>query len=135
MRFHTDGKALFSWLTLSSHLSGWQNLVHGGVITTMLDEVMGWSAIYLLKRLVLTKSITVDFLKPVYIENEIRVEGRVSAVKNEREAVMEGLLFDTEGQLCSRARGLFALFPPAMAKKMGMSDDVVLRDLVRLIST
>ncbi len=133
MRFHTDGKALFSWVTVPAHLCGWQDLVHGGVITTMLDEVMGWSTIYLLKCFPLTKSISVDFLKPVYAGKEIRVEGRLSSVR-ERESVMEALLYDREGNLCSRAGGVFALLPVQKAREMGMND-AVLRDLDRVFSS
>lgn len=133
MRFHTDGKALFSWVTVPAHLCGWQDLVHGGVITTMLDEVMGWSTIYLLKCFPLTKSISVDFLKPVYAGREIRVEGRLSS-KSERESVMEALLYDSEGRLCSRAGGVFALMPVQKARDFGMSE-AVLQDIEKVFSS
>ena len=134
MRFYTDGEALFSWLSVPAHLSGWRDLVHGGVTTTILDEIMGWSAIYLLKTLCLTKSISIDFLKPVYVGRELQAEGRLLTVKSGREAVMEGFLLDSEGNLCSKAIGTFALFPPAMAERLGMMDDAVRMDLERLTS-
>lgn len=133
MRFYTDEKALYSWLRVPPHLSGWQDIVHGGVTTTILDEVMGWSAIYLLKTLVLTKSISVDFLKPVFIEQELRAEGWVIEKRGDREAVMKGLLFDSSGTLCSRARGVFALFTPEMAGKFGF-DESAKWELERIVS-
>ncbi|MEN6439197.1 MAG: PaaI family thioesterase [Syntrophobacter sp.] len=135
MRFHTDGTALFSWLEVPEHLIGWENMVHGGVITTILDEIMGWSAIYLLKRMTLTKSISIDFLKPVYSQTRLRAEGRLVEVKSEREALMEGLLFDSNDSLRSRAFGTFALFPPDAAKKMGMMDELSVESVERLISS
>jgi uncharacterized protein (TIGR00369 family) len=125
MRFHTDGDALYSWLSVPSHLCGWSNFVHGGVITTILDEVMGWSAIYLLKTLTLTKSITVDFLKPVYINDELRAEGRIGRLNSEREVLMEGLLYDSKGKLCSKAQGTFATFPPEVGIKLGLDPSVL----------
>jgi uncharacterized protein (TIGR00369 family) len=125
MQFHTDGKAVYSWIEVPDHLGGWGKLVHGGVITTMLDEVMGWAAVYFYKSVVLTKSITVDFLKPVLIKTAVRVEGRVAQAGTEREAVMEGFLFDAEENLCSRARGVFALLPPEIAKTKGLIDPSV----------
>lgn len=134
MRFHTDGQALFSWLKVPGHLIGWENMVHGGVITTILDEIMGWSAIYLLKRMTLTKSISIDFLKPVYSESPLRAEGRLVEVKSEREALMEGLLFDSDNSLRSRAFGTFALFPPDAAKKLGMMDELSVEAVDRIIS-
>jgi len=134
MQFHTDGKALYSWLTVPSHFCGWSNFVHGGVITTILDEVMGWSAIYMLKTLTLTKSITVDFLKPVYIDDELRAEGRISRRDSEREVLMEGLLYNSKDKLCSRAQGTFATFPPDVGAKFGL-DPSVLKGVERLLAT
>jgi acyl-coenzyme A thioesterase PaaI-like protein len=134
MRFHTDGEALYSWLSVPSHFCGWSNFVHGGVITTILDEVMGWSAIYLLKTLTLTKSITVDFLKPIYINDELRAEGRISRRDNDREVLMEGLLYNSKGKLCSKAFGTFATFPPEVGARFGL-DRSVLDGVERLIST
>lgn len=85
--------------------------------------------------MVLTKSIEVSFIKPVYIESELRAEGRVTAVKSEREAIMEALLYDSEDRLRSRASAVFALFPPGMVKKVGMMDAMTLDDFNRLISS
>jgi uncharacterized protein (TIGR00369 family) len=134
MQFYTDGKALYSWLTVPSHFCGWSNFVHGGVITTILDEVMGWSAIYLLKTLTLTKSITVDFLKPVYIDEELRAEGRINRQNSEREVLMEGFLYNSKDQLCSEAHGTFAIFPADVGAKFGL-DPSVLEGVQRLLST
>lgn len=135
MRFHTDGQTLYSWLKIPSHLSGWRNIVHGGILTTILDEIMGWSAIYLMKSLVLTKSITIEFLKPVYVEDEIRAEGKIIERVSEREVLMEGVLFNSSEKLCSKSRGAFAVFPPEMALKSGMMDEANLEELDRLISS
>ncbi len=65
MKFLTDGEAVYSQLEVPEHLCGWSNIVHGGVLTTILDEIMSWSAIHLLKRIALTRTLTVEFLKPV----------------------------------------------------------------------
>ena len=51
MRFFTDGKAVYSRLQVPAHLCGWSNIVHGGVLTTILDEIMSWAAIRLLQRM------------------------------------------------------------------------------------
>ncbi len=128
MTFFTDEHSLCSFVNVPEHLSGWDRLVHGGVISTILDEIMGWSAIYLLKTLVLTKSIKVDFLKPVHIQTDLKAEGRVFEVTSEREAVMQGSLTNSAGELCARATGTFALFTPKAALKLGVVDEEALKD-------
>ncbi|HOR33241.1 MAG TPA: PaaI family thioesterase, partial [Syntrophales bacterium] len=90
MQFYTDGETVVSWLTVPPHLCGWSNLVHGGILFTALDEVMGRAMIYLLRRFILTKTMTIEYLKPVPHGREIKVEGRVLEVRSEREATAEG---------------------------------------------
>ena len=38
MKFFTDDKTVFARVTVPDHLCGWNNVIHGGVLTTMLDE-------------------------------------------------------------------------------------------------
>ena len=118
MRFYTDDTALYSWLSVPTHLCGWNGIVHGGVLSTMLDEIMGWSAIYGLRRIIMTKTITVDFLKPVYIKDNLRVEGRVIKQTSEREAIIEGKIYKDDDTLCAQARGTFAIFTAKTIKRM-----------------
>ena len=133
MTFFTDERSVFSHVTVPDHLCGWNKLVHGGVIATLLDEVMSWSALYFFKKIILTRSMTVDFLKPVFIGQRLQVEGRVRERLNEREAVMEARLTNPEKALCARGRARFALFSPKLSKKMGILDDAALKDMAFLI--
>jgi len=135
MKFYKNEKALLSWLTVPEHLCGWNHLVHGGIISTMLDEIMSWSAITMLKRIILTKSISVEFKKPVYIGNELMLEGKVREVKSEREALMEGFLYNQEKKLCARSEGTFALFTPDVAIRMGIMSREEVRDFEPLLNS
>jgi uncharacterized protein (TIGR00369 family) len=94
MTFYTDEAAVYSKITVPDHLCGWNNLVHGGVLTTIMDEIMSWAAIYLLKRVPMTKSISVDFLKPVYVGNPLKAEGTILDNKGKHEALMEGRIYN-----------------------------------------
>jgi len=40
MTFQSNGKVVMSHLSVPDHLRGWNNMVHGGIISTILDEVM-----------------------------------------------------------------------------------------------
>jgi uncharacterized protein (TIGR00369 family) len=126
MKFFIDENSLYSEVAIPEHLCGWNQLVHGGVLATILDEIMSWSAITILKRIILTKSMTVDFIKPIYVSHTVTVEGMVLERTSEREASMEGLLYNAEGKLCARSQGTFALFTPDAAIKMEImsKDDV-----------
>lgn len=134
MIFFGSDDSVVSKLTVPEHLCGWNNLVHGGIISTILDEVMGRGAIHLLKRLPVTKSFTVEFMKPVYIGSEIKAEGKVLEMLGEREARMGGLVFNSEGIACARSTGLFALFTPDTARKKGILSTEAINELEAMIN-
>jgi uncharacterized protein (TIGR00369 family) len=123
MRFLTDGEAVYSRLKVPEHLCGWSNIVHGGVLTTILDEVMSWSAITLLKRIALTQGITVEFIKPVHVGSELKAEGRVRETGGKNDAVVEGVLYDASGEPCARASATFKVFSPAVARRLAIADE------------
>jgi uncharacterized protein (TIGR00369 family) len=134
MKFFTDGERVYSWPKVPASLSGWAKLVHGGIISTMLDEVMGWTAVHLLKRMSLTKSITVEFLKPVQVEETLKLVGSLKEMNGDRAAVIQGELFNEAGKLCARAQGTFALFTFEAMKRRGIVDESLLDELERLTS-
>lgn len=124
MRFETDGSRLYSRLTVSDHLRGWSNLVHGGVISAILDEVMSWTAISLSSRLILTKKMEVEFLRPVLINEEIFVEGWADEGSiDDRNAVISAKIMDAKGRELARARGHFALLKKSSFDRLGITVD------------
>ncbi len=127
MKFFTDDKALFSWLKVPGHLCGWDNLVHGGVLATILDEAMGWTAIHFLKRFALTHSMALEFNKSVHIGEEVRVEARVLEVRGSREATVEGFIYKGEDTLCAKSTGAFRLFTAQAMLRLGMMDEEALK--------
>ena len=121
MKFFTRDNVVFSRLKVPDHLCGWDRLVHGGVISTILDEIMSWTGIYVLKQITMTKSMTVEFIKPVYIDSELKAEGRVLDKTGKHEALLEGHLYNDQGTLCARSNAHFVIFSPKVAKRLGIA--------------
>ena len=134
MKFYNKEKSVFSWVTVPDHLCGWHNLAHGGAISAILDEIMGRTAVYILNKLIMTKTLNIEFLKPILIGQEMKAQGRVLDYKNEREATIEGFIYNDKGDLCAKATGAFALFTPETLMKMGVMDDGLINDLKCLFS-
>ena len=127
MQFFTNEKAVFSRITVPDHLCGWNNMAHGGVIATILDEVMSWAALYLLKQITLTQSMTIDFIKPVGISTPLEAEGRVIELRGRRDAVLGGFVYNPKGDVCARSEANFKVFSPAVAKRLGLADEASLQ--------
>ena len=123
LEFFTDGESIFSSLKVPVHLCGWKNLVHGGVISTILDEIMGRAVIHKTKCLGMTKSMTVDFLKPITVDKDLKAAGKVLEAKNDRECLAEAMIFNENGELCAKSVGTFRLFKPDLSKKLGIKDE------------
>lgn len=126
MQFYGNGASIMSWVTVPGHLCGWNNLVHGGIISTLLDEIMSSSVVYVLQAMGMTRSMSLDFIQPVYAGREIKVQSRILEVKNGREATVEGILSNENGEICAKSTGTYVLFSPEKIRKMGIiTDDVV----------
>ncbi|MBI9088412.1 MAG: PaaI family thioesterase [Desulfobacterium sp.] len=110
MTFESNGEALRSGLTVPPRFRGWSNLVHGGILATILDEIMGWTAIHLTKRFILTKGMHVAFIKPVRIGTPLSITGYIKERISERKARVGAEIRNGEGDLCASSEGEFVLF-------------------------
>jgi acyl-coenzyme A thioesterase PaaI-like protein len=120
MKFSTDGERVYSFMRAPSSMTGWDQTVHGGILTTMLDEVMGWGVIYLLKKIGMTKSITVEFNKAVYAGERLTVVGGIQEQQSERDSLMHGAIYDEKDTLCVQATGQFTTLRPRAALRLGL---------------
>jgi uncharacterized protein (TIGR00369 family) len=127
MNFFADPDTVFSNVTIPDHLCGWSNIAHGGVLTTILDEIMSWTALHFLKRITMTKSMNIEFIKPVYIRNPLKAEGKVLEITGKHDAMMEGILYNDKGVACAKSTANFAIFSPKVAKRFGIADDTSLK--------
>jgi acyl-coenzyme A thioesterase PaaI-like protein len=127
MKFFASQDTVISNIRIPDHLCGWSNIAHGGVLTTVLDEIMSWTALHFLKRITMTKSMNIEFIKPVYIRNSLKAEGKVLEQNDRHGALMEGVLYNDKGVVCAKSIADFAVFSPKIAKRLGIADDTSLK--------
>jgi uncharacterized protein (TIGR00369 family) len=97
-----------SWveLTYEQRFQGWDGIAHGGILATILDEVMAWALVGE-DDWGLTARLTIDFKRPVEVGQAIRAEGWVTRSRR-RLVETEGRVTDARtGQLLAGARGLY----------------------------
>ena len=101
-----DGETCWTELRIRPDFEGWEGIVHGGIVSTLMDEVMAWSmAAHNVWGV--TARMTVEFRAAVSVGQLIRAEGRV--LENRRRAfTTEAVLTDVEsGKTLASATGLF----------------------------
>lgn len=123
MTFRTDERAVYSDVTIPGHLCGWSNLAHGGVLFTILDEIMSWAAIYLLRRITVTQSMQIDFVKPVTVKSSLAARGAIVSTSGKHDVRTEGEIRTFDGDLCASARADFKAFSPAVARRLKIADN------------
>ena len=77
LRFRHAEQGCVTRCTLSDSLCGFDGLVHGGILSTVLDETAAYALFAHLGRFAVTREMTTRFIKPVATNTEIVVEGRV----------------------------------------------------------
>lgn len=95
-----DRQSAQSTLTVAAEYQGWQGMVHGGIISALLDEVSAYAGMTL-GETVVTGELTTRFLKPVPVEQEITVSARV--VKQARRVVMVEAQLVMQGEVLASA--------------------------------
>ena len=128
MKFLSDGEQVVSRLTVPERLCGWDNIIHGGIVSTIHDEIMSWTAIQLLRKIILTKSVKVEFLKPLFTGRDLEARSRIHKHVNAREAIVESAIFDDSGFCCSKGQGTFALITPEFARKQGLISEKAIQN-------
>ena len=133
MKFFGNEKSVISTITVPQYMCGWNKLVHGGILSVILDEIMSWAVLHVFKKIVLTKSMTVEFIKPVSIRHELTAKGRPIKLIGRHETLVEGEIYDGKHHICAKATGNFVLLKPKVAKRMGIIDDDGLKGIESII--
>jgi acyl-coenzyme A thioesterase PaaI-like protein len=78
----SDKFAHRSWAVtkIDEKFCGWSGVVHGGIISTLLDEIMAYAAFTIYDSGV-TGEISVRFRKPIPTDREILIEGSIESQK------------------------------------------------------
>src|SRR5437870_3839583 len=67
LRFRCEGDEVRADFATAVHHAGFRDIVHGGIISTVLDEAMFWAAATKTKRFCLAAELSVRFLSKVSV--------------------------------------------------------------------
>jgi uncharacterized protein (TIGR00369 family) len=77
LKFEWDGKEVKAKFTPGEYHQGWSGLVHGGIISCLLDEAMSYAALYAGVNS-LTARMQTRFKRPLPIDEPLTVTGSVT---------------------------------------------------------
>ena len=100
---------------LGAEYQGGPGFIHGGIIATVLDEVMGKVCRFREVRAV-TAELNIEYLKPVPVDADLVVEGYELEMKG-RNLFLAGDIRDVSGKVLARGKGRFVMISPKQAAR------------------
>jgi uncharacterized protein (TIGR00369 family) len=100
VRFLREGESVVTRFVPHEDHMGYHGRVHGGVLSALLDETMGWAPCVRMKRFCVAVELQVRFLRPAPIGAPLLVRGEMTADR--------GRLWETRGEIRDEAGALVA---------------------------
>ncbi len=110
LQLHVAGDTCWADLVVDEDFQGWDGITHGGIIATILDEVMGW-ALASADAWGFTARMTVEYKRPLPVGAAVRGEGRL-VERRRRLLTTSGRLVDAAtGEVYATAEALYVAAP------------------------
>ena len=111
--YNTGPKEVTCEYTVPDHFQGYPGVVHGGIVTTILDEVLGRTVIGgdpADTRFMVMAKMTMRFRKNVPTNQPLRIVGRLIKSKT-RTATANGKVYGPNGEVLAEAEGMLINVP------------------------
>lgn len=118
LEFDLIDDAVVTYWRPTNDYQGWDNVLHGGIIATLLDEAASWAVQAFLDTCGVTSQLQINYLRPVLIDKgAVRVEARLKSKPDDRHAVIATRLYDADSLLCAAADVTYYIYPQDEARE------------------
>jgi acyl-coenzyme A thioesterase PaaI-like protein len=111
LNFHWDGKTAQAEFTPPRFYQSWPDIIHGGIITTMLDEAMGHATRFSGISDFLTAAIQVNFKRPALVGKPLVITGSIIG-KEGRSIEAEAMVTLPDGTLVAEGKATQVIIEP-----------------------
>jgi uncharacterized protein (TIGR00369 family) len=124
--FDEEGKRFVSRFRLSKRYMGPPGHAHGGIIATILDEVLG--KVNKIRHVVaVTAELKIEYVKPVPLGKPLIAEGRELRVRG-RVHTNVGEIRNAKGEVLARGKGVFITIDPYQVFKKHLTPHMTARN-------
>ena len=117
LSFEEDEEFVYARWTPEENFQGYNNVIHGGIIATLLDEVGAWYISVKIGTAGVTKSLNIEYIKPLYLSRgDIVLRSKLVSTEG-RITILDCELFDSTETLCAKSVSEFFLYPEEVAKR------------------
>jgi uncharacterized protein (TIGR00369 family) len=123
IRFETDGElARARFVPRPEHI-GFKQTVHGGILATLLDEIMVWACAIRTRRFSYCAELMVRYQSPVRPGEEVFLMGELVANRRNKLFEAKGEIRDAAGRLLTSGTGKY--LPIKEIEARSMLDDFI----------
>lgn len=122
-RFETDGRAVRTRFTPGPEHAGFRGVVHGGILATLLDEVMVWACAVQTRKFGFCAEMTIRFQQPAAPGDALWVEAELVANRRGRVFEAKAEVRNAAGEVLAQANGKY--MPVRDAELAALQDDMV----------
>jgi len=117
LHFYEDDKYIMADWETKSEYQGFVNVLHGGIQSTLMDEIAAWYISVKIGTSGVTQELNVKYLKPVRTDGQtIKLRAKlINMVKNI--AYIEVELINAKGDICAIGELKYFTYPETIAKK------------------
>ena len=100
------------------YYEGYPGIIHGGIQSTMLDEVTAWTLYIKAKTAGVTSRLNVKYKKPVSsAQSKIILKGKLEKIQKNI-VYLSGCILDENNIICAEAEAVYFTFPREKAIEM-----------------
>ena len=129
--FYRQGESICTDITLGKDHEGWENLAHGGILSTLLDETMSWTIIFFKRVFFVTRKMEIKYIRPVLVDEPITVKGMIQDDTREPRIMVRAEICDREGHVMTTAAGEFVVLPE---KRLHMVPETLKNEMKQLFA-
>ena len=119
MEFFEDGDQVLCFWRPQDNLQGWVGVLHGGIVSTLIDETACWLVSRKLQAAGVTARLNVEFRKQLSI-TETQITLRAHLVKFEhRLATIHVDVENSHGKVCASGDALYFVLTEEKSNEMG----------------
>lgn len=119
MEFFEEGEQVICFWRPQEHYEGWVGVLHGGIVSTLVDETAGWVVTRKLQAAGMTSRLNMRFHKPL-MSNETQITIKAHLAEQRRNiATIVATVENAHGEVCAEGQAIYFVLSDEKSAEMG----------------
>jgi len=119
MEFFEEGEQVICFWRPQEHYEGWVGVLHGGIVSTLVDETAGWVVTRKLQAAGMTSRLNMRFHKPLMSnETQITIKAHLAELRRNI-ATIVATVENAHGEVCAEGQAIYFVLSDEKSAEMG----------------